>query len=570
METVANRYLEAVGRISESLYARTDIKDAVHYTISTAVELVDADAGTVLLANAEKRQLVFFDAVGPTASTVIGASIPWNHGLAGAVFSSGQAEIVTDVGGDPRHLSIVDATTGYTTRQMIVVPLKRWNGQPLGVLEILNKKEDVFTKEDADILAILSALATAVIEQMQTTEALRQNEAQLREAQKMEAIGALAGGIAHDFNNLVTVIMGYSEMLLSASFDESRWRRDVAQIRGAGQRAAGLTRQLLAFSRRQILSPTIVDVNEVILSMAAMLQQLLGADIQVVTNLDSLAQNIEIDRSQLEQVILNLAVNARDAMEHGGRLDFQTSTMRVSEMNPLPVSPGRYVAVTVTDTGCGMDPIVQSQVFEPFFTTKPVGRGTGLGLSTVYGIVQQSGGAITVQSEVGRGTTFTIYLPVTTKAADLAGDFSPTRTTGSGTILLVEDEPAVRTLVAKILRDSGYDVLEASHGIEALQIIQTFVDPPDLILTDVVMPQMSGLELIQRVRQRHANINVLYMSGYSDHPALKQDVLTGTAFLQKPFTPEGLTDVVKQVLLGNQRAMCVSNKSSQHSSVCLG
>jgi CheY-like chemotaxis protein len=297
--------------------------------------------------------------------------------------------------------------------------------------------------------------------------------------------------------------------------------------------------------------------------MAGMLQQLLGEDIQVVTNLDSFAQNIEIDRTQLEQVILNLAVNARDAMEHGGRLEFQTGNMRVSEVSPLPVSPGRYVAVTVTDTGCGMDPTVQSQVFEPFFTTKPVGKGTGLGLSTVYGIVQQSGGAITVRSEVGTGTTFTIYLPVSTKAAALSNDVAPARATGSGTILLVEDELAVRTLVAKILRDSGYHVLEASHGVEALQIIQTFVDPPDLILTDVVMPQMSGLELIQHVRQRYVNINVLYMSGYSDHPALKQDMLTGTAFLQKPFTPEGLTDVVRQVLLGSQKAIGVSNNSSQ-------
>ncbi|MBA2252706.1 MAG: GAF domain-containing protein, partial [Nitrospirales bacterium] len=317
MEQIANRYLEAVGRISEGLYARTDVKDAIHYTLSTAVELVHAEAGAVLLADSENQQLIFFDAVGATTPTVIGVSVPWNRGLAGTVFSTGHARIVTDVEGDPEHLSIVEITSGYTTRQMIVVPLKRWNGKPLGVLEILNKK-------DADILAILSALATAVIEQMRTTEALHHTEAQLRDAQKMEAIGGLAGGIAHDFNNLVTIIMGYAELLLSGSFDEGRWRRDVAEIRGAGQRAAGLTRQLLAFSRRQVLCPTTVDVNEVILGMAGMLQQLLGEDIQVVTNLDSLAQNIEIDRSQLEQVIMNLAINARDAMEKGGRLDFHT------------------------------------------------------------------------------------------------------------------------------------------------------------------------------------------------------------------------------------------------------
>jgi signal transduction histidine kinase len=385
--------------------------------------------------------------------------------------------MVTDVKGDSRQLSIVDVTIGQVTRQIIVVPLKRWNGEPLGVLQILNKKDTVFTKEDADILAIVSALATAVIEQMRSMEALRQGETQLREAQKMEAIGSLAGGIAHDFNNLVTVILGYSEMLLSASFDEARWRRDLAQIREAGERAAGLTRQLLAFSRRQVLRPTIVDVNEAILGMAGMLQQLVGEDIQVVTNLDSTSRNIEIDRSQLEQIIMNLAVNARDAMEHGGRLEFQTEHAHVSEVTRLPISPGNYVVVTVSDTGCGMDPLIQSQVFEPFFTTKPQGKGTGLGLSTVYGIVKQSGGTITIQSEVGKGTLFTIYLPASSKRVDRPADSSTSESEANGTILLVEDEPAVRTLVAQLLQVSGYRVIEATHGFEALQKIQTLLNP---------------------------------------------------------------------------------------------
>jgi two-component system, cell cycle sensor histidine kinase and response regulator CckA len=557
MEQVTNRYIEAVGRISEGLYARTDVKDVIRFTISTALELVHAEAGAVLLANADSQELVCFDAVGAAASTVIGTSIPWNHGFAGAVFSSGEGEIITDVKGDPRHLSIVDVTTGYITRQMIVVPLKRWNGDPLGVLQILNKNENVFTKEDADILTIVSALAAAVIEQMRTMEALRQSETQLREAQKMEAIGGLAGGIAHDFNNLVTVIMGYSEMLLSTSFDERRWRCDLAQIRDAGERAAGLTRQLLAFSRRQVLRPTIVDVNEAILGMAGMLQQLVGEDIQVVTNLDSSSRTIEIDRSQLEQIIMNLAVNARDAMEHGGRLEFQTENTHVSEGSRLPISPGDYVVVMVSDTGCGMDPLIQSQVFEPFFTTKPLGKGTGLGLSTVYGIVKQSGGTITIRSEVGKGTLFTIYLQGSSKPADLPADSSKPRSTASGTILLVEDEPAVRTLVAQVLQVSGYDVIEATHGFEALQKMQTLFDPPDLILTDVVMPQMSGIDLVHQVRQRHPNIKVLYMSGYSDHHALKHDVLTGIAFLQKPFTTVGLADAVRLAIQGDLKKVCV-------------
>ena len=508
MEHVANRYLEAVGRISEGLYARTDVNDVIRFTISTAVELVQAEAGAVLVANVDNQQLVCFDAVGSAASPAIGASIPSNDGLVGAVFSSGEGQII-DVTTGSQHLSIINETSDYLTRQMIVVPLKRWHGKPLGVLQIVNKKENVFTKEDADILAIVSALATAVIEQMRAMDALRQSDAQLREAQKMEVIGSLAGGIAHDFNNLATVIMGYSEMLLSATFDEARWRRDLAQIREAGQRAAGLTRQLLAFSRRQLLRPTIVDVNEAILGMADMLQQLVGEDINVVANLDSRPRTIEIDRSQLEQIIMNLAVNARDAMEHGGRLEFQTEHTDVSELKQLPLVPGRYVMISVSDTGCGIDPLIQSRVFEPFFTTKPIGKGTGLGLSTVYGIVKQSGGTIAIRSEVGKGTCFTIYLPASCRPAELPPDSSNPASTVSGTILLVEDEPAVRTLVAEVLRGNGYHVIEATHGFEALQKMQTFFEPPDLILTDVVMPQMSGIDLIQQVRQRHAKIKVL-------------------------------------------------------------
>jgi signal transduction histidine kinase/ActR/RegA family two-component response regulator len=558
MDLIGNRYLHAVGRISEGLYARTTVQDVIRYTLSMAVELVHAEAGAVLLAHAaDAQELVFSDAIGAKATAVIGTAIPSNQGLAGAVFLSGQSEIVTNVETDSRHLSIVDSTTGFTTRQMIVAPLKRWNGAPMGVLEILNKKVDVFTQEDADILSILGALASAVIEQMRTTEALRQTEAQLREAHKMEAVGRLAGGIAHDFNNLVTVIMGYSEMLLSGPFNEEDCRRDLGHIREAGRRAAGLTRQLLTFSRRQVFHPTILDVNEAILSTTEMLQKLLGEDIQVVTNLDTSIQNIEIDRNQLEQVIMNLAVNARDAMEHGGRLVFHTTTVHISKAGELPVNPGRYVAIAVSDTGCGMEPMVVSHIFEPFFTTKPIDKGTGLGLATVYGIVQHSGGGITVQSEVGRGTTFTIYLPVSVKgvASVNSSPSSITRVTDHGTVLLVEDEPAVRTLVATVLKARGYDVVQALHGLEALQKIQTMVDPPDLILTDVVMPQMSGFELIQQVRQQHPDVRVLYMSGYSDHPALKQDVLSGTAFLQKPFTADGLTQAVRQAIHDDKSPM---------------
>ena len=558
MDLTGNRYLHAVGRISEGLYARTSVQDVIRYTLAMAVELVHAEAGAVLLAHtADAQELVFSDAIGEKATALIGTSIPSNQGLAGAVFSSGQSEIVNHVETDFRHLSIVDSTTGFITRQMIVAPLKRWNGSPLGVLEILNKKADVFTQEDADILSILSALASAVIEQMRTTEALRHSEAQLREVQKMEAVGRLAGGIAHDFNNLVTVIMGYSEMLLSAPLNEEACRRDLGHIREAGRRAAGLTRQLLTFSRRQVFHPTIVDVNEVILSTTDMLQKLLGEDIQVVTNLEASLQNIEIDRHQLEQVIMNLAVNARDAMEHGGRLVFHTTMTEVTEVGGLSVGPGRYVTMAVSDTGCGMDPRVVSHIFEPFFTTKPIDKGTGLGLATVYGIVQQSGGGITVQSEIGKGTTFTIYLPVSDKGVPSlhSASSSPMRVYAHGTVLLVEDEPAVRTLVAKVLQAKGYDVVQALHGLEALQKIQTMVEPPDLILTDVVMPQMSGLEMIQQVRQQHPGVRVLYMSGYSDHPALRQDMPTGTAFLQKPFNADGLTRAVRQALQADKSPM---------------
>ncbi len=380
-------------------------------------------------------------------------------------------------------------------------------------------------------------------------------EAQLHQATKMEAVGKLAGGIAHDFNNFLTIIMGYSELLLTRMTLTDPSRPDVEEIKKAGSRAAALTQQLLAFSRRQVLMPKVLDINAVIDGMSTMLQRLVGEDINLVTNLDRDIGRVNADPGQLEQVLMNLVVNARDAMPKGGKLTIETGRTDFSsqrgQLQDLP--PGRYVQVNVTDTGFGMDAATQARIFEPFFTTKERGRGTGLGLSTVYGIVKQSGGGLMVQSVPAKGSTFTILLPEIAASIDvLPEDRDEVGPCGSETILLVEDEPGVRTLVRDTLSIHGYTVLEARHGIEALLVGSQHGGSIHLLLTDVVMPQMSGGELADQLRRVRPALAVLYMSGYTENAVVQHGVLApGTAFLHKPFTPDELARKVRSVLDGD-------------------
>src|SRR6267378_1089473 len=386
--------------------------------------------------------------------------------------------------------------------------------------------------------------------------AQRQLEEQLRQSQKMEAVGQLAGGIAHDFNNLLTAILGSTQLLLHNTPAGDPRREDAEEIRHAGLRAAELTRQLLAFSRRQVLAPKVLDVNAVVANMDRMLRRLLGEDVELATSLDPGAGAVNADPGQLEQVLLNLAVNARDAMPGGGRLSIGTTRFTLHEehverRHRMPA--GDYVCLVVADTGVGMDETTQAHLFEPFFTTKEVGKGTGLGLATVYGIVKQSGGYIWVYSEAGHGTTVKIYLPRVPGVADAPAPASEPQQVRGGdeTVLLVEDAAPVRTLARRSLEARGYRVLEAADGPSALQLSTRHRGGIDILVTDVVMPGMSGRELAERLAPVRPSMKVLYTSGYTDDAMVRQGVLNaGVAFLQKPFVPDTLTRKVREVLDG--------------------
>jgi PAS domain S-box-containing protein len=382
-------------------------------------------------------------------------------------------------------------------------------------------------------------------------------EEQLRQAQKLEAVGRLAGGIAHDFNNILTAILGTSDLMLDDLPGDHPVRADVQEVRKAALRAAELTRQLLAYSRRQVLAPDRIDLNAVVAGLEPMLRRLIGADVELITALVDGLPAVRADAGQIEQVILNLVVNARDAMPQGGRLRIATDVADLasgSPARPPALAPGRYVQLSVSDTGVGMGPEIRAHLFEPFFTTKEVGKGTGLGLATVYGIVDQSGGVITVESAAGRGTTMRILLPPAGAAAD---DDQPAPPPADGapaagqTILVVEDEEAVRTLTRRALEGAGYRVLAAVSGADALALM-TRHPAPDLLLTDLVMPGMSGREVARRLTQRSPGLPVLYMSGYSDDAALRQDL--DQPLLQKPFDVESLLRHVRLALAGQPAA----------------
>lgn len=383
----------------------------------------------------------------------------------------------------------------------------------------------------------------------------RKLEEQFRQAQKMEAVGQLAGGVAHDFNNMLAVINGYSELLLLETDIPTRALGFLAEINRAGERARELTRQLLAFSRRQVLQPIVLDLSEVVDGTVQMLQRLMGEDITLVTHSDPELGRVRADHGQMEQVLMNLAVNARDAMPRGGNLTIETRNVDPPAALERPVSEGMSrasVMLAVTDHGCGMTEEVRSRIFEPFFTTKGEGKGTGLGLATVYGIVTQSGGEIAVESEPGCGTTFRIYLPCVAaeppRAIEPSGAATPR---GGEAILLVEDEPMVRQLVGSILQSHGYTVMDASNPGEALRLCQRYTGEIHLLLTDVVMPDMSGRDLYELLNSTRAHTRVLFMSGYTDDAVLRHGVHSReVAFIQKPFTRSGLLQKVREVLDG--------------------
>lgn len=379
-------------------------------------------------------------------------------------------------------------------------------------------------------------------------------ESQFRQAQKMEAVGRLAGGVAHDFNNLLTVITGFTEIVMSDLTSDDPRRADLEQVRRAAETGAGLTRQLLAFSRQQFIEPRIISVEDVVNQVQKLLTHLIGEDIKLVTKFGPVKSFVHMDPGQLEQAVMNLVVNSRDAMPTGGTLTLETSILELDEQRVSeywPATVGTYAVLSVSDTGIGMDDAIRAKIFEPFFTTKELGKGTGLGLATVYGIVKQSGGFIWVFSEPGNGATFKIFLPLSEEAAGLDQEEQSRQSgpRGAETLLLVEDSKAVRDIAHRVLEQHGYEVLTVESALQALELVRDFGRPIHLLLTDVVMPEMSGRTLAEKFAELQPNAKILYMSGYTDDAVIRHGVLDAQArFLQKPFTPTALAKRVRQVL----------------------
>ncbi|HKO51579.1 MAG TPA: ATP-binding protein [Polyangiaceae bacterium] len=382
---------------------------------------------------------------------------------------------------------------------------------------------------------------------------LRGTEDQLRQSQKMEAVGLLAGGVAHDFNNLLSVILCYGELAVARLSPEQPLCADIQEMIKAATRAAELTRQLLMFSRQQVLEPKVLDLNELLTSMEKMLRRILGADVDLLARPAATLARVRVDPSSLEQVIMNLVVNARDAMPTGGKLTMETADVFLDEdyaKRHLGVTPGPHVMLAISDTGRGIDKLTQSRVFEPFFTTKEKGKGTGLGLSTVFGIVKQSGGSIWLYSELGRGTTFKVYLPSVDRPKDsLLPVEAPGILRGSETILLIEDDEQVRAVTGSILRNCGYQVIEARSAADALLSSEELFAPIDLLLADVIMPELSGPELARLLAPSRPEMKVLFMSGYTDASIVRHGMLSASmSFLAKPITVATLTVKVREVL----------------------
>lgn len=552
--------LAAQFAVSQIVGEAQGLDGAIPKILQAIAEHLGWDLSIFWMGDEPTRELRCFDmwvAEPGRATDFLGATwrqtFPAGVGLPGRVLATGKPAWVRDVVTDPNYPRR-DVAFQAGLHGAFCFPVKV-GGDVAAVVELYTRE---VREPDEELIRMATDLGLRIgqfMTRLRAEEALRHTEDQLRQSQKMEAVGRLAGGVAHDFNNLLTVIRGYCELILGRLRDDEPMKKEVEEVKKAGDRAAALTNQLLAFSRRQFVTAKVVNLNEIISGMDGMLRRLIGEDlIELCTVLDPALANVKVDPGQLEQVIMNLAVNAHDAMPNGGKLIIETTNASIDRGHPLApfsLEPGEYVSLIVSDTGYGMDEKTQTHIFEPFFTTKEKGKGTGLGLSTVYGIVKQSGGHIEVDSAPGRGARFKIYFPRLEEEVTTA-DTKPAATggvSGKETVLVVEDEPAVRFLVQETLRMHGYQVLMARHGIEALLTGAKHMGPIHLLLTDVVMPQMSGPEVAEKLCLARPDLKVLYMSGYPDHPSFGHGGLRDRAVLiQKPFSPHELALKVREVL----------------------
>ncbi len=555
-----------MGAIRDLSQARS-LDDVMQIVRVVARTLTAADGATFVLRDAGQCYYAEENAIAPLWK---GKRFPLESCISGWAMMNRQSVAIEDIYSDPRIPA--DAYRPTFVKSLAMVPVRRED--PIAAIGAYWASSHLATNREMWLLQTLAdctALALANVELYQDLKrradeyALlyeqaqkemkdrQQLEGELRQAQKMEAIGRLAGGIAHDFNNLLMVITGYSDMVLDMVSKEFEFREQLEEIRSAGERAASLTRQLLAFSRKQILQPEIIDINESVARMNKLLKRLIGEDIDLFTRLQPGLHPVEFDPSQIEQIVMNLAVNARDAMQKGGQLTIETANVDLDEAYAREhpdAHAGAHVMIAITDSGTGMSVEVKEKIFEPFFTTKKDGKGTGLGLSTVYGIVKQCGGNIWVYSELGHGTTFKIYLPsAENHVLSKQPDTNSAKTSGTETILVVEDDAAVRGLIRKVLLRAGYTVLDTGDPDEGLKICREHLGDINVLLTDVVMPKMGGRELAEKLQVLRPTVQIIYMSGYTDNAIVHHGVLEpGTAFIEKPISPEALLTKIKNYI----------------------
>lgn len=553
------RLLERLAALGQKLGTARDLTAVFSAILEFTLASVPCSALFISLYNKERstRKGIYLWYNGKEIDISDMEPVEIGEGSVGRAIKTGEVIIVDDylktLSSKLKHDCIGYDEDSSEPRSTVIAPMKIM-GNVIGIIEIQSYDLAAYTEEHATAMRMAANLAANAIENVRLLEQEQQSAEQLRQSQKLESVGRLAGGIAHDFNNMLTAINGYSDLILRQIGNDSPLRSKIEEIKRAGERSAALTHQLLAFSRRQLLNPKVLNINEVIIETSKMLKRLIGEHIQLDLLLNPKIGQIEADPGQLTQVIMNLAVNARDAMPHGGELRIETANIDLDEefaARHVPTRAGSYVMMAVSDTGTGIDLETQQHIFEPFFTTKETGKGTGLGLAMVYGTVKQSGGYIWVESDAGKGTTFKVYLPRIDEKIEPSEDQNVTDYVrkGNETILLVEDEEIVRNLCRQILESCGYKVIEAANGIDALSICRQADYKIDLLITDVVMPKMSGRILGEQLAVLRPEIKVLYMSGYTDDTAVRREALeTGVNFIQKPFTFNALAEMVRDLL----------------------